>query len=196
MCGVFWGGHRRGAASKAADGAEAENSKAVFSWSLQVHESVLHYAKRNPTCHRSSPLSPLPTTNAAISGVVVRPRRGTASTVSPRPTHTHQVQHHLQTLHNQATNTTTTHRTHATYIPTHPYPMTASPRITSAAGKDVCFCAMPPRPGLTGESRPLRSRLSTRGGGTQTPTSHTSPKKLECPRTGIAHANAPHKFPV
>ena len=44
-------------------------------------------------------------------------RRGTASTVSPRPTHTHQVQHHLQTLHNQATTTTTTHRTHATYIP-------------------------------------------------------------------------------
>ena len=59
----------------------------------------------------------LPTTNAASSGVVVRPRRGTASTVSPRPTHTHQVQHHLQTLHNQATTTTTTHRTHATYIP-------------------------------------------------------------------------------
>ena len=52
------------------------------------------------------------------------------------------------------------------------------------------------RSGLTGESRPLRSRLSTRGGGTQTPTSHTRPKRLECPRTGIAHANAPHKFPV
>ena len=147
-----------------------------------------------PSIWLSSPF--LPTSNAASCGVGVRTWRGTASTVSPRPTHTPQVQHHLQTLHNQATTTTTTHRTHATYIPTHPYPLTASPRITSAAGKDVCFCAMPPRPGLTGESRPLRSRLSTRGGGTQTPTSHTSPKKPECPRTGIAHANAPHKFPV
>ena len=162
-------------------------------------ESALEnkFSQRNPTCHRSCfPSLFLPTSNAASCGVGVRTWRGTASTVSPRPTHTPQVQHHLQTLHNQATTTTTTHRTHATYIPTHPYPLTASPRITSAAGKDVCFCAMPPRPGLTGESRPLRSRLSTRGGGTQTPTSHTSPKRLECPRTGIAHANAPHKFPV
>ena len=150
-----------------------------------------------PAIDRAFLFSFLPIRNAASCCVGrIRPKERTASTVSPRPTHTHQVQHHLQTLHNQATTTTTTHRTHATYIPTHPYPLTASPRITSAAGKDVCFCAMPPRPGLTGESRPLRSRLSTRGGGTQTPTSHTSPKRLECPRTGIAHANAPHKFPV
>ena len=30
-----WGGHWRGAASKAADGAEAENSTAVFSWTCR-----------------------------------------------------------------------------------------------------------------------------------------------------------------
>ena len=113
-----------------------------FQLDLQDHESVLeknftslksfHNGIR-PAIDRAFLPSFSHTQRSKLRRCVSGRRRGTASTVPPRPIHTHQVQHHLQTLHNQATTTTTTHRTHALYI-------------------------------LTGESRPLRSRLSTRGG--------------------------------
>ena len=215
---VFWGVFRYSAASKIAETSEKpkqgkfaeankpnlpkqiSRSKEKF-WELQL-ERVRFSVETNRSVFCSSwilrlakSFSPPPNRASAEAPLVSgRGRRARALYHSVPTTHT-QVQHHLHFLQNQATNTTPTHQPHATYKPTHPNPLTASPRITSAAGKVVCFCAMPPRPGLTGESRPLRSRLSTRGGGTQTPTSHTSPKRLECPRTGIAHANRVKQLP-